>query len=171
MHPSLILTLLILAAALAAASLLESSDASISAQKSNPVQVSASSLTLNSTAGQILSASGMRPGLSRTGTVNLTGSGSASSLRVRVQDLTDTPASPSLSAVLQLKIEDISGTPLTLYDSSLSGLVSSSGVSLGGLSPGVSRQFRLTLSWPSASSSPVLQGASSTFTFRFQGET
>ncbi len=87
--------------------------------------------------------------ITNTGTVSAGFTLSATSL-------VNTPATPKLSDVLTLKVEDITGTPTTLYQGSVSGF---SAVSLGTFAAAAARSYRLTLAYPAGTDNAALQGA------------
>jgi hypothetical protein len=159
--------LLVCLAALAlAANGLLVSRANLGTQTSNPISTASGILRMaNPDAGTaILSASGLRPGDTRSATLSITNNGSVGgSYQLSASDLTDTPSSPALSQTLDLSIDDITGgSPSNVYDGTLGSFSQSS---LGSFGAGASRTYRFTLSWPSASTDPALQGAQTSLTF------
>lgn len=145
------------------------SGASFTSNTNNTSSLAAGSVTVtNSKADQaVLDGSNMRPGQSRQGTLTITNSGSLSAAYTLTSTgLTDTPASPALSATLDLKVEDITGSAVTLYNNKLG---SFSQVSLGTFAASAAKTYRFTLSWPSASPNTALQNAQSSLTFQWKG--
>jgi hypothetical protein len=115
----------------------------------------------------IVNAHGLRPGRSRQGTVTVTGHGDLEAEYVLSAVLvTDTPATPALSAALSLLVEDITGTPVTRYDGTVAALTNAS---LGTIATGVPRTFRFTLCYPAAAARPGYQGATMTAVLRITG--
>ena len=105
----------------------------------------------------------MEPGDSREGTIKIGNEGDiAGSFTLTASGL---PAT-GLAAVLNLKIEDITSGTTQKYSGTLG---SFSSVSLGSFAAGTTRTYRITLSWPAASNSPSLQGASFSFSFQWSG--
>jgi spore coat-associated protein N len=141
--------------------------ASFNWRSANPVnQVGAGTLTFtNSKDGAaIVSAVGLRPGQSSVGTVTLTVTGNQTGrYTLNRTALTDLPSGTTLSGALTLTIEDITGTPVTLYSGTMAGFTS---VSMGSLAPGEVHVGRFTVTFPIAAATPSLQGASSTLTVR-----
>ena len=137
-------------------------------RSANPVnQVGAGTLTFtNSKDGAaIVSAVGLRPGQSAVGTMTLTAGGNQTgNYTLGRTALTDLPSGTVLSAALTLKIEDITGTATTLYNGTVAAFTS---LSLGSLAPVAMKTYRFTVTFPTASATPALQGASSTLTVRF----
>ena len=78
------------------------------------------------------------------------------------------PASPGLSSTLTLLIEDTTGTATTLFNGTVAAFTT---VSLGSIAPGVTRQYRFTLTFPAAAAAPGLQGASMSLGLLFKGVT
>jgi hypothetical protein len=104
----------------------------------------------NSQEGQaIFQASGLAPGRSVTGTVQLTNSGTLpGDLSLRQLDVTDSPGPGGgrLSNVVSLQITDITGgSSIPVFSGQLGGLDSRP---LGAIGPGEARSFRFTASLP-----------------------
>ena len=118
----------------------------------------------------ILSASGMKPGDTRSGTLTVTNSGSVSgSYSLSASGLVDTPSTPALSQTLNLTIDDVTTTPSTnIYTGSLAGFTHAS---LGTFTPGQARTYRFQIAWPSSSTNPQLQGAQTSLTFAWNAGT
>ena len=126
-------------------------------------------LQSSSDGGFVISAAGLRPGQSATGTATLTcQSDFAATFSMTRTGLTDTPSSPSLSAALTLKIEDITGTAQTLWSGSMGAFVS---LALGRFDSGQARTYRFTVTFPLSSAVPALQGTASNMQIRFVGVT
>ena len=105
-----------------------------------------------------IDAAGLVPGASKSGAMTLHGSGTlAAQFTLESSNLEDTPASPPLSSVLTLTIEDVTGTPATLYQGTVAGF---SSADLGAIAPGADRTYRLTLEYPAGPNRAELQGAS-----------
>jgi len=142
--------------------------ASFNWRSANPVnQVGAGTLSFtNSKDGAaIVSASGLLPGQSSVGTMTLTAGGDQTGRYTLTRTaLTDLPSGTHLSAALTLKIEDITGTATTLYNGTAAAFTS---VSLGSLAPAAVKTYRFTVTFPTGSATPSLQGASTTLTVRF----
>lgn len=148
------------------------SGANLATQTSNPVTSASGILKMaNPSAGAaILSASGMKPGDTRSGTLSITNNGTvAGSYQLTASGLSDTPASPALSQTLNLTVDDITSGPATnLYAGTLAAF---SQATLGSLPASQARTYRFQLSWPSGSSSPLLQGAQTSVTFNWKATT
>lgn len=116
----------------------------------------------------IVSASGLRPGASgQAGLVTLTGGEDVPAAYSAVNGgVTDTPATPALSDALQLRIEDVTGAPQTLYEGALGAFGT---VGLATIAPGETRTYRFTLTWPLATADPLLQGATTSVAVQFVG--
>jgi hypothetical protein len=143
------------------------SGAAMTARSSNPgASVGAGTVAVTKDrSGAVVSASSMRPGDSRQGDVTVTNSGNlAATLSLRASGLADVPASPALSSVLDLKVQDVTAAASTVYDGKLA---SFSSASLGAFAGGAARTYRFTISWPAGSRDPGLQGAQTSLTFRW----
>jgi spore coat-associated protein N len=141
------------------------SGASFTSKSANSASLVAGSIQLSSSAPNqaIVAASGMRPGDSRQGTINIGNQGDAAgTVTLKATGLTGT----ALAAVIDLKVEDTTGKSTQLWSGKLG---SFSSVGLGAFAGGATRAFRLTLSWPSASNEASLQGASTSLTFQWNG--
>src|SRR5262245_16227376 len=96
----------------------------------------------------ILSLGGMRPGDSVTDTVTLGNTGTIpGDLTLATSNLVDTPGSGggALSGELDLRIQDVTGSPLTVYNGKIDALTP---VGLGTLAAGDSRVYEFRVSFP-----------------------
>ena len=167
---SALLTLLVLGVLAVTLQSLVFSDASFTAVSHNPSHsVAAGSVDhANDRDGvAIVTATGLRPGASGQGSVTLSGAGDAPAAYWAVAaGITDTPTTPGLSTVLQLRIEDVTGAPQTLYDGALSAF---STVALSTIASDEVRTYSFTLSWPAAADEPALQGSTTSVIVQFVG--
>jgi spore coat-associated protein N len=165
-----LLTLVFLALLAVVLQSLVFSGASFTAAKGNSGNAfAAGTLThVNSQNGTyVISAADLRPGQSSQGTLTITGGGDvAGTYTLSKASVVDTPASPGLSSALTLLIEDTTGTPVTLFSGTVAAFTT---LSLGSIGPGTTRQYRFTLTLPTASAVPSLQGASMTLGLQFTG--
>ena len=152
-HPKRSLTAL--ATLLVAAGVAVGSGASFTASSANPANTfSAGSLSIgNTSASAILSASDMKPGESKSGTVDIKNTGTADGTFSLSQSNVADVGSPSLSALLTLSVVDCgptasancaSGTPV--YSGALNAL---SSTSLGTFSKNDQRRYQFTVAFPS----------------------
>jgi hypothetical protein len=157
-----------LAALLLSLAAVSFSSASFSFLASSPGNTfSAGSIsTTNSKEGtEIVSATGLKPGDSRTGTLTITNNGDyAANYMLSIASLTNAPASPALSSTLDLTVDDITGATITRYVGKL-GAVTSTAV--GSFSAGATRTYRFTISWPVSDQNPLLQGAQTSLVFKW----
>jgi len=165
------LTLAVLALLAVALQSLVFSGASFTSKSGNPGNVfTAGTLShVNSKDGQVvLSAGNLRPGQSLNGSLTITGGGDFSArYTISKVSLTDTPATPALSAALTLTIDDMT-TGVAVQE--WSGAVSTfSSVTVDTIAPGATRTYRFTLTYPTANAVPALQGASMTLRLQFTG--
>jgi hypothetical protein len=148
------------------------SGANLATRTSSPIMAASGILKMsNPGAGSaILSASGMKPGDTRSGTLSITNDGSVGgSYQLSANGLTDTPTNPSLSSTLNLSIDDItSGPAQNVYSGTVAGF---SQATLGSFTTGQGRTYRFQLSWPSTSANPALQGAQTSVTFAWKANT
>jgi len=165
-----LLSLVVLAALAVALQSVVLSGASFTAAGANPLNsLAAGTLVhINSANGQVvLDAAGMVPGVSKTSTLTLTGSGDiAGTYTLSTTGVVDTPASPGLSGVLVLTVENVTGTPMTLFQGTVSTF---SAVGLGLIGPGDARTYRLTLAYPAGTDDVALQGATMTLGLNITG--
>jgi spore coat-associated protein N len=165
-----LLTLLVLAVLAITLQSLRLSGASYAAASANPANVFvAGSLShTNDQNGQVMFvASDLEPGDSRDGTMTLTGTGTVSgSYTLSASSLANVPASPPLSGKLNLTIEDVTGTPTTLWEGTVAAFASTD---LGDIAPEVSRAYRITLDYPDGADDSALQGATMTLVLRVEG--
>ena len=117
----------------------------------------------------VLTTGALRPGQSVSGTLTLSDQGDfPGNFTITKGALTDTPVSPSLSAVLTFTIEDVTGTPTTLRTGPMNTFAT---LALGRFNAGESRTYRFTVTFPQSGATPALQGASSTMTLNLAGIT
>jgi hypothetical protein len=146
------------------------SGASFVAPSANPANIFTTGTLLHSNSRDgsvIVTAGDMAPGDQSVGTMTLTGAGTVAGVyALAASGLTDVPASPRLSDALRLAVEDITAAPQTLFTGPVS---SFSGVTLGTITPGALRAYRLTLSYPAGTNQAALQGASMSITLGVTG--
>ena len=169
------LTLLVLALLAVALQSLVFSGASFTVTKGNPGNAfTAGTIThVNSKSGAfVINAADLRPGQSSHGTLTITGGGDFSAgYTISKVSLTDTPASPALSAALTLTIDDMTtGAAVPEWSGAASTF---SSVTIDTIAPGAgaTRTYRFTLTFPTASAAPGLQGASMSLGLLFKGVT
>ena len=115
----------------------------------------------------MIRASDLLPRTSAAGTMTLTATGSLNGVfTLSAANLVNTPAAPRLSDVVTLVVEDITGTPRTLYTGSVSAFTT---VSLGLIGPGAARTYRITLAYPAGTIDASLQGATLTLSLLVTG--
>jgi spore coat-associated protein N len=142
------------------------SGATFTSKSANSASLAAASIQLSSSAPNqaIVAASGMRPGDSRQGTISIGNKGTApGTVILKAAGLTGT----ALAAVIDLRVEETTGGGSTQLWSGKLGSFDS--VDPGLFAAGVTRNFRLTLSWPAASNQASLQGASASLAFQWSG--
>ncbi len=135
-------------AVLVAAALAAGSGASFQSTSANPgniIKVGVVTISSTSAGSALLDVTGLAPGNVITDTVDITNSGDLpANLTLKASSLADIPASPALSAYVDLKIEDVTaGT--TAYDGKLG---SFGQTALGSLAVGEKHTFRFTVSMP-----------------------
>lgn len=144
------------------------SGASFTSKSANSASLAVASFQLGSSKPNqaIVAASGMKPGDSRQGTIEISNAGSAPGIvLLEAGGLTGT----ALAAVLDLEIDDVtSGAAVEKWSGKLGSFNS---VALGSFAAGTERDYRLTLSWPAAANEASLQGATTSLTFRWHGST
>jgi spore coat-associated protein N len=131
----------LVAAALAAGS--GASFQSTSANSGNIIKAGVVSVTSTEDGTAVLAVTGLAPGKAVFDTVDITNSGDLPfDLTLKSSSIADAPASPALSAKVDLKIEDVTaGT--TAYDGKLGAFDSRA---LGSLAVGVKHTFKFTVS-------------------------
>jgi hypothetical protein len=145
------------------------SDATFAAASSNSgnVFVAGTLAHTNDRNGQVMiTATGLEPGGSRSGTMTLTGAGSLTGAYTLTQaSLTNVPVSPALSDKLDLIVED-AGAGEILYEGPVGGFTEAE---LGDVAPGVTRSYVLTVEYPDGPNDGRLQGAAMTLVLRVTG--
>lgn len=167
------LTLVVLALLAVALQSLVFSGASFTTQKRNAgnIFVAGTFGHTNSKNGvYVIDATGLWPGgAGKTGTMTITGTGDfTGAYTLTKAGVVDTPAAPGLSNALTLKIEDITGAAVTLSNTTVASFTT---VSLGTVASGASRQYRFTLTYPTAAANTALQGDSMTLDLQVTGVT
>lgn len=140
------------------------SGASFTSKSANSASLAAGSIQLSSSkpSEAILSASEMKPGESREGTISIGNQGDvAGNMTLRATGL----MGAALAAVVALKIEDVSGGAIKEYEGKLGSFDS---VALGSFAAGATRKYRFTLSWPEAAAEASLQGVSTSLTLQWE---
>lgn len=142
------------------------SGASFTSKSANSASLATASIQLGSSAANqaIVAASGMRPGDSRQGTIAIANKGAAAgAVSLKAAGLTGS----ALAAAIDFKLEDVTGGGSAQKWSGKLGAFESA--DLGSFAAGSTREYRFTLSWPSASNEASLQGASTSLTFQWSG--
>lgn len=141
------------------------SGASFTSKSANKATLAAGSVQLSSSLPNqaIVSATGMEPGSSREGTIKIGNEGDvAGTVTLKANGLTGTV----LASVVDLKIDDVTSGTSQKWSGKLGSFTS---LALGSFAAGSSRSYRFTLSWPSTSNSPSLQGATTSLSFEWSG--
>lgn len=146
------------------------SDASFTAASGNGsnVFIAGTLAHLNDQNGKVvLSAAAMAPGDVQSGTMILTGEGNVSgTYTLSPLSLVDS-ATPPLSGVLTITVEETTGGVAVLLDEDYLGDLAA--IPLGTLSPGQVRSFRITLEYPDGPADGRLQGATTTMVLQVSG--
>ena len=113
--------------------------------------------TPGATATSTLDTSNMRPGMTRSGTVELRNDGTVAA---RGQLTVKLAAPSALADVLQFSVEDCPdaacSAPSPRFAGALTGVADQP---LGPIGAGATRTYRVTVSWPADQADPSLQGA------------
>lgn len=143
------------------------SGARFTSRSANTASLVTGSVQLSSTKpneATIVSATGMKPGESRSGTVTIGNEGNVTgTVSLNMTGLSGT----ALAAVIDFKLEDVTGGVTAQKWSGKLGAFP--GIGLGNFAANEKRDYRLTFSWPSASNEAALQGASTSLTFQWSG--
>jgi hypothetical protein len=165
-----LLSLLVLALLAVTLQSLVYSGASFTATSSNAASVfTAGSLShTNSQAGLVvLDASCLRPGVSKEGTVTITGGGTLTGAYSLTKGaVVDTSAGGLLSRTLVLLVQEV-GAPAPVYQGSISGWTT--GIALGAIAPGASRTYLVRLTYPAGAADSALDGTSLSIPLTFAG--
>jgi hypothetical protein len=164
-----------LAASTAAIAAVGASGATFTGSKANGSSLATGGTVAltDSLAGQaILTSAKLRPGTHAVNTLTITNGGSLpATYTLKGSGISDTPASPSLSAALTLMIVDQT-TSQTLYNSTFSGFPGlATPPSLGTIAAGATQTIQFTVAMPSTPVNSSLQGASTTMTLTWSGTT
>lgn len=145
----------------------------VSANRGNVIRAGIVSFTTSATGSAALSVAALAPGRSETDSVDIVNTGDlTATFKLATSSLVDTPASPALSAKLDLLVKDL-GDPacasscpaaVTLYSGKLGAL---STVTMGDWAPASKHRISFTVSMPDAGSGAenAYQSASSAVDF------
>ncbi len=161
-HWLLLAALALLALALGTAMF---SGAKFTSRSANTASLVAGSVQLSSSLPNqaIVAAAGMKPGLSREGTIKIGNEGDVpGTVTLKASGL----SGAALAAVIDLKVDDVTSGTTQKWSGKLGSFTS---LSLGSFAPEAKRTYRFTLSWPAASSEASLQGLSTSLTFQWDG--
>ena len=136
------------------------------ANPGNALSAATFSFTNSKDAQVIINAASLYPDQTQSTTLVITAAGTRNGLYTLVKSgLTDTPASPAVSGVLNLQVQDLTaGT--TPYNGTFAGLTS---VSLGAIPVGTPHTLQFTVSFPTGGATPAYQGCSSNMTLTIVG--
>jgi spore coat-associated protein N len=149
---------------------------STSANPSNVFSAGTISQTNSKTGAAVLTASGMKPGGTATGTVDIKNTGSVpGAFTLSQSNLTNTPASPALSAKLTIVITDqgdpacVSSCPAatTVYSGTIAGMGSTT---LGTFAAAVTHRYQFVVTFPDSGTGGAdnsYQGASTSVDYAF----
>lgn len=127
---------------------------SATANPSNTFTAGNLSMSNSKNGSAILTASLMRPGDSTNGTVVITNTGDISgAFSLAESNVVSTPGpnGGNLAAQLDLKVEDITGTPTTVYTGKLNALASTP---LGTFAASEARTYKFTVTFPDGGTPP-----------------
>jgi len=143
------------------------SGARFTSKSANSALLATGSIQLTSSKSNqaIVSASGMKPGDSREGTITI-GNPSEVPSTVALKS-SGLAGSSALASTIDFKVEDITSGTTQKWSGKLA---SFSEVDLGSFAASSSRNYRITLSWPSSASEASLQGTSASFTLQWIGK-
>jgi spore coat-associated protein N len=161
----LIIALALIAVAIAVAVFATATFTSSDANAGN--LVAAGTLSVDSGDTAILTAENMVPGDTRTGTVTVSNTGSASgNFSMTTQNLQDTPPDPAFSAILTLVVTDVTGGGSTeVYSGKLNAVGTQQ---LGKWDGGTEHTYRFAVTFPpqgSDAADNAYQGAQTTVDF------
>jgi hypothetical protein len=166
-RPRLLLLLVAIGALLAlATTLIGFSSAAFTASSIEPSTITAGGVQLAlAPASEILDGTDLAPGVTRTGTIEVTNTLSASTLVLGIVDLQQVPPDAGLDSVLDVVVRETSPSDIVHFDGKLGGL---HGVPVGTVSAGAGATYEVTISWPEELDDPVRQGATASFAFEWQ---
>jgi hypothetical protein len=117
-----------------------------------------------SKSGELLDGTALKPGVSRTGTVEVTNVAHKAKLTLGISAITNTPSDRTLADVIRLTVRETSPSNVQRYDGLLKDLGS---VALGTYAANERRAYQLTLLWPAAEDDPSRSGVRSSFSFKW----
>ena len=144
----LIVALILLAVAIGVAVFTTATFTSSSASAGNMVAAGSVEIDNSHDGTAIFTASGLVPGDSANGTVQISNTGSSSgNFSLTSSNIVDTPATPPFSGKLDLLVEDVTnvGSPQTLYSGKLNAMGT---IQLGKWSAGATHSYKLTATFP-----------------------
>jgi hypothetical protein len=144
----LIAALVLIVVAISVAVFATATFTSSSANAGNLIATGSLAIDNSNGGAAILTASGIVPGDSTTGTVQISNTGSsAGNFTLTTTNLKDTPASPALSGRLDLVIQDVTvpATPTQVYSGKLNGVGT---LQLGRWNGGQKHTYKFTTTFP-----------------------
>jgi hypothetical protein len=143
-------------------------DTSTSSDKGGSLQAGKIKLGLSAT-GELINGASLTPGVTRSGTVTVTNVEQTARVTLRVSNLVDTPASPSLTDLINVTVRQIAPVAVNRFTGKLRTLTTDS-VSLGTWAPGDQRSFQINVAWPALQDSATYANAKTTFVFEWRAE-
>jgi hypothetical protein len=117
-----------------------------------------------SKSGELLDGTALEPGVSRSGTVQLTNSSHKAKLTLATSAITNTPSDRTLADVIRITVRETSPSNVQRFD----GLLKDVGtVALGTFAAGEKRSYQIVLNWPAADDDASRSGVRTNFSFKW----
>ena len=115
--------------------------------------------------GSLLDGTNLKPGVTRTGSVNVTNSAQKAQLTLGVSTITNTPSTKTLADVIRITVTQTSPSIAQRYDGLLQDLRN---VPLGTFAAGEQRAYRIDLLWPAADDDLARAGVTTNYAFEWR---
>jgi hypothetical protein len=117
-----------------------------------------------SKSGELLDGSALEPGVTRTGTVQVTNTAHKAKLNLAISAITNTPSDRTLADVIRITVRETSPSNAQRYD----GLLQDMGtVALGTFAANERRAYEIGLLWPSEDDDVSRAGVRTSFSFKW----
>ena len=117
-----------------------------------------------SKSGELLDGTALEPGVSRTGTVQVTNAAHKAKLTLSISALTNTPSNKTLADVIRITVRETSPSSVVRFDGLLKDLGT---VALGTFAANARRSYQIGLLWPAEDNDVSRSGVRTSFSFKW----
>lgn len=117
-----------------------------------------------SKSGELLDGAALEPGVSRSGTVELTNTAHKAKLTLATSAITNTPSDRTLADVIRITVRETSPSNVQRFDGLLKDLGT---VALGTFAASERRSYQIALNWPAEDDDVSRSGVRTSFSFKW----